>query len=102
MYGAKSVDFTKQALNAIASCKELGFDNYPVCIAKTQYSFSDDQTMLGRPKDFVFHVQDIQIRSGAKFIVAIAGSIMLMPGLGKNPAACNMEIDENNVIKGLF
>ena len=102
VYGAKSVDFTKQALNAIASCKELGFDNYPVCIAKTQYSFSDDQTMLGRPKDFVFHVQDIQIRSGAKFIVAIAGSIMLMPGLGKNPAACNMEIDENNVIKGLF
>ncbi len=102
VYGAKSVDFTKQALNAIANCKELGFDNYPVCIAKTQYSFSDDQTMLGRPKDFVFHVQDIQIRSGAKFIVAIAGSIMLMPGLGKNPAACNMEIDENNVIKGLF
>ena len=102
VYGAARVDFTKQALNAIASCKELGIENYPVCIAKTQYSFSDDQTMLGRPKDFVFHVQDIQIRSGAKFIVAIAGSIMLMPGLGKNPAACNMEIDENNVIKGLF
>ncbi|MDE6565513.1 MAG: formate--tetrahydrofolate ligase [Clostridia bacterium] len=102
VYGASRVDFTKQALNAIAICKDLGFDNYPVCIAKTQYSFSDDQTMLGRPKDFVFHVQDIQIRSGAKFIVAIAGSIMLMPGLGKNPAACNMEIDENNVIKGLF
>lgn len=102
VYGAARVDFTKQALNAIASCKDLGVENYPVCIAKTQYSFSDDQTMLGRPKDFVFHVQDIQIRSGAKFIVAIAGSIMLMPGLGKNPAACNMEIDENNVIKGLF
>ena len=102
VYGASRVDFTKQALNAIASCKDLGFDNYTVCVAKTQYSFSDDQTMLGRPKDFVFHVQDIQIRSGAKFIVAIAGSIMLMPGLGKNPAACNMEIDENNVIKGLF
>ncbi len=102
VYGAARVDFTKQALNAIASCKDLGFENYPVCIAKTQYSFSDDQTMLGRPKDFVFHVQDIQIRSGAKFIVAIAGSIMLMPGLGKNPAACNMEIGENNVIKGLF
>lgn len=102
VYGASRVDFTKQALNAIATCKELGFDNYPVCIAKTQYSFSDDQTLLGRPKDFVFHVQDIQIRSGAKFVVAIAGSIMLMPGLGKTPAACNMEIDENNVIKGLF
>ncbi len=102
VYGAARVDFTKQALNTIAQCKELGFNNYPVCIAKTQYSFSDDQTMLGRPSDFVFHIQDIQIRSGAKFIVAIAGSIMLMPGLGKNPAACNMEIDENNVIKGLF
>ena len=102
VYGASRVDFSKQALNNIKLCKDLGFDDYPVCIAKTQYSFSDDQTMLGRPKDFVFHVENIQIRSGAKFIVAIAGSIMLMPGLGKNPAACNMEIDENNVIKGLF
>ncbi len=102
VYGASRVDFTKQALNNIALCKELGVEDYPVCIAKTQYSFSDDQTLLGRPKDFVFHVQDIQIRTGAKFIVAIAGSIMLMPGLGKSPAGCNMEIDENNVIKGLF
>ncbi len=102
VYGASRVDFTKQALNNIALCKELGVEDYPVCIAKTQYSFSDDQTLLGRPKDFVLHVQDIQIRTGAKFIVAIAGSIMLMPGLGKSPAGCNMEIDENNVIKGLF
>ncbi len=102
VYGASRVDFTKQALNNIALCRELGLEDYPVCIAKTQYSFSDDQTMLGRPKDFVFHIQDIQIRTGAKFIVAIAGSIMLMPGLGKSPAGCNMEIDENNVIKGLF
>lgn len=102
VYGASKVDFSKQALNAIATCQQLGFGDYPVCVAKTQYSFSDDQTLLGRPKDFVFHVQDVQIRSGAKFVVAIAGSIMLMPGLGKNPAACNMQIDENNVIKGLF
>lgn len=102
VYGASRVDFSKQALNMLAKCKELGVEDYPVCVAKTQYSFSDDQTMLGRPTDFVFHVQDLQIRTGAKFVVAIAGSIMLMPGLGKNPSACNMEIDENNVIKGLF
>lgn len=102
IYGASRVDFSKQAMNALAKCKALGVEDYPVCIAKTQYSFTDDQTMLGRPKDFVFHIQDLQIRTGAKFIVAVAGSIMLMPGLGKKPSACGMEIDENNIIKGLF
>ena len=102
IYHASSIKYSDEAKEKINNLKNSEYALYPICVAKTQYSFSDDQTMLGRPKDFVCHVQDIQIRSGAKFIVAIAGSIMLMPGLGKNPAACNMEIGENNVIKGLF
>lgn len=102
VYGAKSVEFSKQALTALKKIQAIGGDAYPVCIAKTQYSFTDDQTVLGRPRDFVFHIQDLQIRNGAKFVVAIAGQMMLMPGLGKRPSACGMSIDENNVIKGLF
>ena len=102
VYGAKSVDFSKQALNAIAKLNEIGADKYPICIAKTQYSFSDDPQALGRPRDFVFHIQDLQVRNGAKFVVAIAGQMMLMPGLSKKPSACNMEIDKDNNIKGLF
>lgn len=102
IYGASKVEFTKKALDSLAMAEKLGFGNYPVCIAKTQYSFSDDAKLLGRPKNFTFHIQDAQIRSGAKFIVAIAGNMMLMPGLGKVPSAVNMSIDNDNIIKGLF
>lgn len=102
VYGAKNVEFDAKAKKKIAEIEALGFGEYPVCIAKTQYSFSDDAKALGRPRDFTFHVQDIELRNGAKFIVAVAGSIMLMPGLGKVPSAVKMTIDENNVIKGLF
>lgn len=102
VYGADGVEFSKQALNALDKITSMGYDNYPICIAKTQYSFTDDASKLGRPTGFTFHIQDLQIRGGAKFIVAIAGQMMLMPGLGKKPSALSMEIDKNNVIKGLF
>ena len=75
----------------------------PICIAKTQYSFSDDATKLGRPKDFVLTVKDVEIRGGAEFIVPICGNILLMPGLSKKPAALGMTIDEKTLeIRGLF
>ena len=102
VYGAKNVEFSRQAKLALAKITEMGYDNYPICIAKTQYSFTDDSTKLGRPTGFTFHIQDLQVRGGAKFIVAIAGQMMLMPGLGKKPSAMGMEIDKDNVIKGLF
>ena len=74
----------------------------PIIIAKTQYSLSDNPKLLGAPKDFEITIRELQIRSGAKFIVAIAGSMLLMPGLPKVPAGANMKIDSNNVITGLF
>lgn len=102
IYGAGSVEFSKLASDKIEKLTKQGFADYPICIAKTQYSFSDDQSMLGRPRGYTFHVQDVQIRNGAKFIVVVAGNMMLMPGLGTVPSAIKMEIDENNNIKGLF
>lgn len=102
VYGAAEVEFSKKAQDSLREIERMGFGDYPVCIAKTQYSFSDDQNALGRPTGFTFHVQDLQVRSGAKFIVVIAGNIMLMPGLGKVPSAVKMSIDENKTIKGLF
>ncbi|MEG1646498.1 MAG: formate--tetrahydrofolate ligase, partial [Clostridia bacterium] len=101
-YGAGKVEFTAKALSSIKNIENAKLDKYPICIAKTQYSFTDDQTMLARPKGFVFHINDVVLRNGAGFIVGIAGNIMLMPGLAKVPSACKMEIDENLVIKGLF
>ncbi|MEG1964412.1 MAG: formate--tetrahydrofolate ligase [Clostridia bacterium] len=102
IYGAGKVEFTAKALSSIKNIENAKLDKYPICIAKTQYSFTDDQTMLARPKGFVFHINDVVLRNGAGFIVGIAGNIMLMPGLAKVPSACKMEIDENLVIKGLF
>lgn len=102
IYGAASVELSTIAKKKLKDFTQAGFGNYPICIAKTQYSFTDDAKMLGAPCDFVFHIQDLEVRGGARFVVAIAGNIMLMPGLAKRPAALNMSIDENNVIKGLF
>lgn len=102
IYGAGEVSFSNKACDNIAKYIEMGFGDYPICIAKTQYSFSDDAKRLGRPLNYTFNVQDVDLRAGAKFLVVIAGNIMLMPGLGKQPSAVNMEIDENNDIKGLF
>ena len=82
--------------------KKLGFENLPICVAKTQYSLSDNQKLLGAPKDFELTVRNIEIRSGAGFLVVLLGNMLLMPGLSKNPAAVNMTIDESGKIEGLF
>lgn len=102
VYGASDVVFEDKALNALNTIKKLGFENLPVCIAKTQYSFSDNEKLLGRAKGFTLHIKDLQIRAGAGFIVAICGKIMLMPGLSARPNALNMRIDtQSGEISGL-
>ena len=80
----------------------MGFENSPICVAKTQYSFSDDPTKLGAPEDFTVTVRNIKISAGAGFIVVLTGDIMTMPGLPKAPAAERIDIDENGIISGLF
>ncbi|HOM02660.1 MAG TPA: formate--tetrahydrofolate ligase [Acetivibrio sp.] len=102
IYGADGVNILPAAERAIKKIEELKMDKLPICIAKTQYSLSDDPTLLGRPKGFVITVREIKLSSGAGFIVAITGDIMTMPGLPKIPAAEKIDIDENGVITGLF
>ncbi len=102
VYGAKCVEYSEKAKEKLALAKKLGFENFFVNIAKTQFSFSDNMKLLGAPKDFVFNVTDLEIRSGAKMIVAIAGNMLLMPGLGKNSNYLNMSIDGNGEISGIF
>lgn len=102
VYGADGVDYTKNAEQQIKKLTELGFDKCPVCIAKTQYSLSDDPTKLGRPTGFRITVRNIKISAGAGFIVALTGDIMTMPGLPKVPSAEKIDVDENGVISGLF
>ena len=102
IYGADGVLFTKQAQKSLQEIKALGGDTMPVCIAKTQYSLSDDQTLLGRPTGFTITIRDLKLSNGAGFVVAYAGDIMTMPGLPKVPAAEKIDVDENAVIHGLF
>ncbi|WP_265445941.1 formate--tetrahydrofolate ligase [Acetivibrio straminisolvens] len=102
IYGADGVSILPAAERAIKKIEELKMDKLPICIAKTQYSLSDDPTLLGRPQGFVVTVREIKLSSGAGFIVAITGDIMTMPGLPKVPAAEKIDIDENGVIIGLF
>jgi formate--tetrahydrofolate ligase len=102
IYGADSVDFTAKASKEIKNFEKLGFGNLPICIAKTQYSLTDDPTILGRPKGFKITVRDLTISAGAGFIVALTGEIMKMPGLPKVPAAEKIDVDADGVIKGLF
>ncbi|MCH5351962.1 MAG: formate--tetrahydrofolate ligase [Acutalibacter sp.] len=102
IYGADDVLFTKQAQKSLQEIKALGGDSMPVCIAKTQYSLSDDPTLLGRPVGFTVTIRDLKLSSGAGFVVAYAGDIMTMPGLPKVPAAEKIDVDENAVIHGLF
>ncbi len=102
IYGAKGVLYTKNAENQIKKLTELGFANMPVCVAKTQYSLSDDQTKLGRPEGFDITVKEVRVSAGAGFIVALTGEIMTMPGLPKVPAANNIDIKEDGEIVGLF
>lgn len=102
IYGAKDVSYSDEALESIKLIEELGFDNYPVCIAKTQYSFSDDPKNLECNGDYDIHVRDVVLKNGAGFIVVLAGKIMTMPGLPKVPAAESIDIDENENIVGIF
>lgn len=103
VYGAADVEYTAKAEKSIARITKMGKGNLPICIAKTQYSFSDDATKLGRPTGFTLHVKDVEPRGGAGFVVAVCGNIMLMPGLGRRPNAIDMTIDdETQEIKGLF
>ncbi|MBC8589817.1 formate--tetrahydrofolate ligase [Wansuia hejianensis] len=102
IYGADGVDFTKKCQKEIANIEKLGFDKMPICMAKTQYSFSDDPTLLGRPSNFRITVRDIRLSKGAGFLVALTGDIMTMPGLPKVPAANNIDILPSGEIIGLF
>ena len=102
IYGADGVDFTKAAQKQLAEIETLGLDKMPVCMAKTQYSLSDDPTKLGRPTGFRITVRELRVSAGAGFIVALTGNILTMPGLPKHPAAENMDIDANGKITGLF
>ncbi|EIC94888.1 formate--tetrahydrofolate ligase [Lachnoanaerobaculum saburreum F0468] len=102
IYGAKNVTYSPAAKKAIDRAKALGFGNLPVCVAKNQYSLSDDQNKLGRPENFDINVREAYINAGAGFVVAVTGSIMTMPGLPKVPAAEAVDVDENGNIVGLF
>ena len=101
IYRAKEVEFTPNALEIIHNIEKLGYDNLPICIAKTQYSFSNDPKLLGLPKDYKITIDKLKCQTGAGFIVVYLGNIMTMPGLSKKPAAINMYIDENE-IRGIF
>ena len=102
IYGAKGVDFSEQAIAEIKKIEELGYEKFPVCIAKTQYSFSDDAKNLECKGDYKITIRDIQLKTGAGFVVALAGKIMTMPGLPKVPSAESIDIDENGEIVGIF
>ena len=102
IYGADGVDFAPAADKAIKKIEELGFGSFPVCMAKTQYSLSDNANLLGRPKGFRVTVREAYVSAGAGFVVALTGSIMTMPGLPKSPAAFSIDVDDNGDIVGLF
>lgn len=102
IYGADSVNYTPAVEKTIKELTDLGYDKTPICMAKTQYSLSDDMTKLGKPKGFAITVRELRVAAGAGFLVAITGDIMTMPGLPKRPAAEKMDIDNNGRITGLF
>lgn len=102
IYGADGVSYAPAAEKTLAKLTGLGFGNLPVCIAKTQYSLSDDQHKLGRPTGFTVNVRDVYVSAGAGFVVVLTGAIMTMPGLSKTPAAYGIDVDENGRITGLF
>ncbi len=102
IYGADGVTYDPAASRALARIEDLGFQHVPVCMAKNQYSLSDDQKKLGRPTGFTVHVREVYVSAGAGFVVAITGTIMTMPGLGKTPAAYGIDVTEDGVITGLF
>ena len=102
VYGGDGVDFTPAARKEMEKLQKLGFGGYPVCMAKTQYSLSDDPLKMGRPEGFRVTVRNMKVSAGAGFIVVLTGDVMTMPGLPKVPAAENVDVDENGKIKGLF
>ena len=102
VYGGKGVRLTPAAKHELKQLEELGFSNYPICMAKTQYSFSDDAKKLGAPKDFVVTISQLKVSAGAGFIVALTGAIMTMPGLPKVPASEKIDVDKDGNISGLF
>ena len=103
VYRGDGVILTPQARKQMKQLEELGYDKLPICVAKTQYSFSDDQTKLGAPENFTITVRNLKVSAGAGFIVALTGDIMTMPGLPKSPAAERIDVDtETGTIVGLF
>ena len=102
IYRGNNVNYTAEALKQKKQLEEMGFDKLPVCVAKTQYSFSDDAKKIGAPEGFDITVRNLKVSAGAGFVVALTGSIMTMPGLPKVPAAEKIDIDENGNISGLF
>ena len=102
IYGAGEVIIEPAAKQQIARIESLGFGSMPVCMAKNQYSLSDDKTILGRPEGFPIHIRDVYVSAGAGFVVAITGTIMTMPGLPKVPAAEGIDVNDDGQITGLF
>jgi formate--tetrahydrofolate ligase len=102
IYRAKDVSFSDTAKKKLAEYTAQGYGNLPICVAKTQYSFSHDKSLICAPRDFIFPIQDVRLYAGAGFIVPLAGDIMTMPGLPKVPAACQIDVDDDGVITGLF
>ncbi len=102
IYGAASVGFTAQAKEEMERLTRFGFDRLPICMAKTQYSLSDDAKLLGRPEGFEMTVREMYVSAGAGLIVAVTGSIMTMPGLSRQPAAYGIDVDDSGKITGLF
>ncbi len=102
IYGAGSISFEPQAEAMLGRITEMGYGSYPVCIAKNQYSLSDDPTKLGRPQGFPIHIREVYVSAGAGFVVALTGTILAMPGLPKHPAAERIDVDANGTILGLF
>ena len=102
IYGASDIEYTNDALNQIAQIEKLNLNKLPICIAKTQYSLSDDESLLGTPNNFTIHVKEIKVSAGAGFIVVLTGSILTMPGLPKIPAAEKIDILEDGSLTGIF
>ena len=102
IYGATGVDYSPQAKKQLKSLADLGFGNLPVCMAKTQYSLSDDPALFGRPENFRIKVREAYVSAGAGFVVVLTGAVMTMPGLPKNPAAFAIDVNDEGVITGLF
>ncbi len=102
IYGADSVNFAPAAAKQLAKIEQMGFGNFPVCMAKTQYSLSDDPALLGRPEGFEMNVREVYVSAGAGFVVVLTGTVMTMPGLSKQPAAFGIDVDDDGKIVGLF